>query len=295
MAPGLAAAWAEKRRAAGLVAPPSVAPPAAPKRAAPSRPRRRPASADKALAQESVIDIWLTPTERALLERLHRWCAAHEGATGGIEGCVSSAIACLVEWPIDAQEPAVTAKAMARYRAEWLRERQTIPLRANLDPKVHQALERVASAMGWSPDDAARYAIRHLCDVYDDQEDLGAHDPSPAPAQPAAVDIVHVAERATQLAVSLASAVPTWHEGAAVAREQARLDLQELESLLGVADLELPAPVTARGALARGAWEGFAGPEDVAQDAAALAVWAELGKPVEAVLLRWRAVAMERS
>jgi hypothetical protein len=182
----LASAWAEKRRAAGLVTnqAPVAAPPSTMALSAHdvASPRARLSRTVPVHTAEIVVAIWMTPTEHALLERLYCWCAAKEGATRGLGAEVSSAIACLEDWPQDADEVGDTARLMVAYREEWGRERQTILVKARITTKSSSAVERVTARMGWSPEDAARYAIRHLCDVYDDQEDLGPRPSSPGPA-----------------------------------------------------------------------------------------------------------------
>jgi hypothetical protein len=125
----------------------------------------------------------------------------------------------------------------------------------------------------------ARRARHHAADVrLDDQA-----------AEPAA-------DRAARLALALAGDVAEIRAGRGRRMlQQARLDLAELEALLAVEDLAIPAPVTAPSRKARQPWEGFAPPPDEAQDAAALACWAALGEPVEAHLLTWRAVIGARA
>ncbi|WP_441288471.1 hypothetical protein ACSRUE_42040 [Sorangium sp. KYC3313] len=72
-------------------------------------------------------------------------------------------------------------------------------------------------------------------------------------------------------------------------RQQGQRDLQELEALLGMADVVLPASAPERGSLGRRAWEGFAPPASAVENACALAVWAALDVPIEEVVLTWRA------
>ncbi|WP_438032381.1 hypothetical protein [Sorangium sp. So ce204] len=86
-------------------------------------------------------------------------------------------------------------------------------------------------------------------------------------------------ERAANLALAIAGVVRKLQAGRGTReelRQQGQRDLQELEALLGMADVVLPASAPERGSLGRRAWEGFAPPASAIEDACALAVWAAL-------------------
>jgi RNA polymerase sigma factor (sigma-70 family) len=179
--------------------PPAAAPP---KR---GRPRRAhapatvsapapPAARQKPRATPHRIAILLTPTEHALLERLHHYRLNHETPRPeGIGDTAASAIACCADWPDDGGWRADNTRTMRRYREDWELEAQTVPLAVELTERAAAALRRLAAEMDWLLEDAARFAIRNLYDAYDDQVGLDE-----APAEDA---VTEAAEAAPEQAV----------------------------------------------------------------------------------------------
>ncbi|WP_438029094.1 sigma-70 family RNA polymerase sigma factor [Sorangium sp. So ce233] len=131
----------------------------------------------------------VTPTERALLERLHRHKLSQEpGDAEPVSATVDTAIQCCEPWLNARAWRAENARLIAAYREDWACEAQTAPLAVELNERSAAALRRLAAEMDWLLEDAARFAIRNLYDAYDDQVGLGeapaapAAEPAPAPA-----------------------------------------------------------------------------------------------------------------
>ncbi|MGK3995041.1 sigma-70 family RNA polymerase sigma factor [Sorangium sp. So ce1024] len=122
----------------------------------------------------------LTPTEHALLERLHRHKLSQEpGEDEPVSATVDTAIQCCEPWLNARAWRAENARLIAAYREDWAREAQTVPLAVELDARSAAALRRLAAEMDWLLEDAARFAIRNLYDAYDDQVGLGEAPPAP--------------------------------------------------------------------------------------------------------------------
>ncbi|XXX79230.1 sigma-70 family RNA polymerase sigma factor [Sorangium sp. So ce134] len=120
----------------------------------------------------------LTPTEHALLERLHRHKLSQEpGEDEPVSATVDTAIQCCEPWLNARAWRTENARLIAAYRKDWGREPQTVPLAVELDARSAAALRRLAAEMDWLLEDAARFAIRNL---YDDQVGLGEAPPAPA-------------------------------------------------------------------------------------------------------------------